>query len=149
MDKTVNMCIKDMYHKMNMANNKHISIGRIGEDIASKYLENRGFRTVERNYRKKWGEIDVICQKDSVLHFVEVKAVSWRGAVPKEGTDRHRPEDNVHKAKRRRLARAIESYLAEHYVLGEVDCTVDVLTVHIDMEQQKAQVEVLWNVLLD
>jgi len=55
-----------------MAQYKHISIGRLGEDIATGYLKNRGFHIITRNYRKKWGEIDIIAKKDNVLHFVEV-----------------------------------------------------------------------------
>lgn len=45
----------------------------IGEDIASKYLEKKGYRIIERNFRKGYGEIDIITTKSNVLVFVEVK----------------------------------------------------------------------------
>ena len=50
--------------------------GKLGEDIACEYLVNRGFIIIERNFRKPWGELDIIA-KDSkgVLVFVEVKAI--------------------------------------------------------------------------
>lgn len=51
-------------------------LGALGEDIACKYLENNGYRVIERNYLKKWGEIDIIAKKGNKIHFVEVKAVS-------------------------------------------------------------------------
>lgn len=51
-------------------------IGRIGEDIAKKYIENKGFMVICQNYRKKCGEIDIIAQKGKILHFIEVKTVS-------------------------------------------------------------------------
>ncbi|KKT37913.1 MAG: hypothetical protein UW27_C0008G0048 [Parcubacteria group bacterium GW2011_GWA1_44_13] len=51
-------------------------IGRLGEDIAVKYLENKGFLVIERNYLKKCGEIDVIAKKAGITHFIEVKSVT-------------------------------------------------------------------------
>lgn len=51
-------------------------IGQIGEDCACEYLEKNSYKIIERNYLKKWGEIDIIAKKGSKIHFVEVKAVS-------------------------------------------------------------------------
>jgi len=48
-------------------------IGQIGEEIAENYLRENKFRIISRNYRKPWGEIDLIVQKGKSLHFVEVK----------------------------------------------------------------------------
>jgi len=51
-------------------------IGRLGEDIAVKHFVKHSFKVLDRNYRKKWGEIDIVAEKDNILHFIEVKAVS-------------------------------------------------------------------------
>jgi putative endonuclease len=51
---------------------KHLIIGRIGEDIAVKYITGKGYTVVERNHRKPWGEIDIIASRNSVTHFIEV-----------------------------------------------------------------------------
>ena len=51
-------------------------IGQIGEDYACEYLEKNGYKVIERNYLKKWGEIDIISKKANKIHFVEVKSVS-------------------------------------------------------------------------
>lgn len=45
----------------------------IGEDLAADYLKKKGYRIIERNFRKGYGEIDIICVKDKTLVFVEVK----------------------------------------------------------------------------
>ena len=55
-----------------MATNKQ-KVGEIGENVASEYLKKKGFKILERNYWKKWGELDIIAQKGDVIHFVEVK----------------------------------------------------------------------------
>ncbi len=50
--------------------------GKLGEDIACRYLMDKGYKVLERNYRKPWGEIDVVAvAPDKTLVFVEVKTV--------------------------------------------------------------------------
>lgn len=53
--------------------NTNKSIGGNGEDFAALILQTKGYEILERNYRTKLGEIDIIAKKDNVLHFVEVK----------------------------------------------------------------------------
>ncbi|MEA2112682.1 MAG: YraN family protein, partial [Patescibacteria group bacterium] len=60
-------------------------IGNIGEDLACKFLKKEGFKIIETNDWKKWGEIDVVVKnrKTKKLYFIEVKTVSCDGL--KEG----------------------------------------------------------------
>jgi len=80
------------------------AFGRRAERWAALYLRFRGYRVVERNYRTKAGEIDIIAEKGATLAFVEVKARS-HGAYgsPREAVDEH---------KRRRITAAAALYLA-------------------------------------
>lgn len=57
----------------------HIKIGQWGEEIACKYLENKGYLVIDRNFRRKWGEIDIICQKrvENIQNGVETKSSTW------------------------------------------------------------------------
>lgn len=56
-----------------MINNKQ-ELGRNGEDIASSFLQNKGYRIIDRNFRfGRNGEIDIIARKDDLVLFVEVK----------------------------------------------------------------------------
>ena len=48
-------------------------VAKIGEDLACEYLKKKGYRIIERNFRKKYQEIDIIATQDSSLVFVEVK----------------------------------------------------------------------------
>ena len=63
-------------------------IGKIGEDIACKYLESIGHLIIERNYRIRFGEIDVISKFGDTVHFVEVKTVKSSNTTPEEHIDR-------------------------------------------------------------
>lgn len=86
-------------------------IGRIGETIAAQFLERKGFKVVERNYRKPWGEIDIIAEKGNMVRFVEVKAVS-RESLPDVSREMdYRPEEMVDARKLRKLARTAALYM--------------------------------------
>ena len=51
-------------------------IGDIGEEFTCRFLEGRGYKIVERNYLKKWGEIDIVAENKDGLHFIEVKSLT-------------------------------------------------------------------------
>jgi putative endonuclease len=51
---------------------RHV-LGALGERLAAEHLERRGFRIVERNYRTRWGELDIIAFDGQTLTFCEVK----------------------------------------------------------------------------
>lgn len=63
--------------------------GLLGEDTASKYLEERGYKILERNYVAKHGEIDIIAFKERTVIFVEVKSrQNVKYGLPVEAVDR-------------------------------------------------------------
>ena len=63
--------------------------GKLAEDYAVKLLKRNGYKVIERNFRSKFGEIDIICLKDDCLVFVEVKARwSLRFGKPEEAVTR-------------------------------------------------------------
>ncbi|MDD5152881.1 MAG: YraN family protein [Candidatus Pacebacteria bacterium] len=125
-------------------------IGKLGEDIAQKYLESKGFEVLGRNYLKKYGEIDIIAQKQKILHFIEVKSVSCENSAPNVSrvTDNYRPEDNVHPQKLKRLARVIQAYLSEKFPAGEPEWVFDVVTVRLDTKTLQAKVKFIENLVL-
>lgn len=137
--------------KQDQKQGKKNQTGAIGEEIACKYLKNKGYTVVEQNYLKKWGEIDVVARETtrngSIMRFVEVKTVShetkdaMQTAISR-GT--HRPEENVHLNKIKRLNRAIESWLAENNC--SLDWEIDVIAVRIVPREKCASVKYLKNV---
>ena len=58
--------------------------GRVAEKLAANYLEQRGYQVVERNWRNRFAEIDIIARHQGVMHFVEVKyraSSDWGGGL--------------------------------------------------------------------
>jgi putative endonuclease len=120
-------------------------IGDIGEKIAKKWLEDRGFLIREKNYLKKYGEIDIVATKNGKLHFVEVKSVSLDNLSNVYSNDNYKPEDNVHPKKLQRLFKTIEIYLSEKNI--DKDWQIDVLSVFMDFNTKTARVRYLENVI--
>lgn len=56
-----------------MPNTKRI--GALGEELAVKFLMKRGYKILDRNYRRPWGELDIVAERRGKIHFVEVKAL--------------------------------------------------------------------------
>ena len=126
------------------------STGRMGEDIAVKYLGNKGFSILERNYLKKYGEIDIIAQKHDTVHFIEVKSVSCEIHTENVSrvTDSYRPEDNIHPQKLKRLSRTIQAYLLSRHPIDEPIWVFDAIIVRLDTKTRQAKVKFIENIIL-
>lgn len=128
-------------------------IGKTGEDIAEKYLQNKGFLIVDKNYLKKYGEIDIIAKKGEILHFIEVKSVSCENFDDLEGkvshiTGSYRPEDNVHRQKLKRLSNTLQVYLFEKFQKDQPEWVFDVITVKLSIKTRQARIKFLENLIL-
>lgn len=119
-------------------------VGRIGEDIAAQFLARKGFKILERNYRRPWGEIDIIAEKEGVVRFVEVKAVSCERLpdISREMSS-YRPEEQVHPAKLRKIVRTAELYMGGK----EQEFQIDVVGVFLDIKTKKARCRLFEQVL--
>jgi putative endonuclease len=84
-------------------------LGQSGERLAAGWLEARGYRLVERNWRCLAGELDLVTEHDGELVFVEVKT--------RRGTRLGAPEEAITRVKRLHLIAAAQEYLAAHAML--------------------------------
>ncbi len=119
--------------------------GELGETIACMFLMKHGYEIVERNYTKKWGEIDIIAKKGDMTHLIEVKSKSVLD-VSYETKGDYRPEDNMHPWKVKRLIRTIETYLLERHVSSSWQ--FDLAVVLLDNKNKKARVELIKDIIL-
>ncbi len=95
------------------------SAGQAGEDRAAAWLEERGWRIRERNFRSPAGEIDIIAERDDQVIFVEVKA--WKELAVSE------LEYSIDGRKQSRIARAARFWLAAHRDLAGRRLRFDVI----------------------
>ena len=101
---------------------KERSLGQLGEEIAGKYLRKNGYKILDKNYRKPWGEIDIITEKEGVFVFIEVKTIMLN-----QDENPSLPEENVDFFKKNRLIRTAETYLLDKHCLLSQEWQIDVI----------------------
>ncbi|MBR4204295.1 MAG: YraN family protein [Clostridia bacterium] len=106
--------------------NQH-ELGRIGENSAALWLEERGWEILARNLRLGHDEIDILARKDGILCFAEVKT---RRQIPGAPSPFGEPADAVNAKKQASLVRAAGAYLAAHP--GDETPRIDVIEVYAD-----------------
>lgn len=112
------------------------STGQRGEALALAYLIGLRYTIVDTNYRRSFGEVDIIARDRDVLVFVEVK--SRRSTL--FGT----PFEAVDARKQRQLSRIAQDYLQSHR-LGETAARFDVIAVHLHDDNRPATIEHIQN----
>jgi putative endonuclease len=121
-------------------------VGEIGENIAERFLVKHGYTVNERNYTKKWGEIDIIAQKEGKIYFIEVKSKQVESINVSYETNR--PEENMHPRKIQRMSRVIQTYLLSKKISEEVIWQVDLLVVYLDLTNKRSKIKVVANIVL-
>jgi putative endonuclease len=116
--------------------NKHQK-GRLGENLAAQFLEGKGYRIIERNYRYDRGEIDIIAQDGKDLVFVEVKL--------RETEAFGSPEESITPFKEEQLKKVAEGYLFEKN-LEDQPCRFDVVA--ITFVDGKPKIRILQNAIV-
>src|SRR5687767_1178125 len=100
-----------------------VAMGRIGEDLACRELERRGYAVIARRYRRRGGEIDIIARDGQTMVFVEVKSRDGRafgqGAEAVTGLKRHR------------MTQLALDYLTRHRLTNR-PCRFDVVSIDFE-----------------
>ncbi|GBD30520.1 hypothetical protein HRbin32_01627 [bacterium HR32] len=108
-------------------------VGGAAEEAAARALARRGYRVVDRNVRFRFGELDLVCEHQGVLVFVEVKA--------RRARDHGHPLEAITPGKREQLARLGAAYLQR---LGRSPpCRFDAVAVDLDPAGTAVRVEVV------
>ena len=114
----------------------NLKTGRIGEGLAAKYLKKKDYQIIDKNFRTRFGEIDLIVKKDNILVFVEVKA-----RIGEWGN----PEWQITKKKISKVKKMAQVYLIKKRPDYE-DLRVDAVCLVLNIENQIAKVKHYKNV---
>ncbi len=110
--------------------------GQRAEQAAEGFLLRQGLHLVERNFRKPFGEIDLVLKDHETLIFVEVRKRSHRGFA--DGAE------SIDRRKQQRLLRTAEAYLQDRHWSGPVRFDVVVLDAHDRIEWLQDAIQATW-----
>lgn len=113
------------------------SLGKLGENLAVKHLRNKGYKILTRNFRSKFGEIDIIAFQGGDLVFVEVKTRWSKSFGP--------PEEAITPWKIRRIIKAGEYFKLLHPELSD-SLRLDAVVIDLTPEGKLERVEILKNI---
>ena len=100
-------------------------IGNRGEEATYRYLCQKGYKVIDRNYRSRIGEIDLVAlDPRGVLIFVEVRS--------RTGVSHGAPEESVDYRKQNKLRMLAQHYMLVHPKLSENPCRFDVIAVYFE-----------------
>src|SRR3989338_2211309 len=114
-------------------------LGFVAEKIAGEFLEKRGYKILARNYRKPWGEIDIVCEKEGIVVFVEVKA-------NKSAAAGFEPELRADWKKMAKVQRTAETFLASKQYESEQEWQLDIVSVSFYKEKRVTQIKHFKNI---
>jgi len=128
---------------------KNKETGDLGERVACKYLKTKGLTILERNFLKKWGEVDIVARETGKVHFIEVKTVSYETKDALDKAVSHgtwRPEEQVHEFKLHQIHKALETWISENSYKG--DWQIDVVAIRLVTREKYASVNYIENIIV-
>lgn len=111
-----------------MSKYRNKEVGKRGEKLALSFLKKRGYRILDRNFRCKIGEIDIVAEEGGQIVFVEVKT--------RRNFSFGLPEETLNYFKRKRLTRLALFYLSNHH-LQKKPCRFDVVAILFKKEKPR------------
>ena len=108
---------------------KHNILGQQGEDLAAKYLEQKGYAVLDRNWRCGHKDLDLVVTKDNVVVFVEVKT--------RTGTEWGDPVDAVTDRKIRRIVNSADAYIRFNQI--DMDARFDIVSIVVEDGEFKVE----------
>ncbi len=120
-----------------MKNLRITKLFRDGENLASRYLENKGYDIKARNYRTSFGEIDVIASHEDIITFIEVKTRSHCSIT--------NATSNISRAKKIKISRSALQYIADLPADLAYETRFDVIILFHDTHTDTYQIQHIEN----
>ena len=113
--------------------------GNYGEDLACKYLKNQGYKILERNYRIRGGEIDIVAKDKDILVFVEVKT--------RFSHEYGSPAESMTFWKIQSLLKTAKFYI-QKIGWGDKEYRLDFISVDFSEDRENPEIELIKNITL-
>lgn len=119
-------------------------LGALGEKIAARFLENKGYQILDRNFTVPWkwrgkrGEIDLVAKKGEAISFIEVKLLS--------GETSFLAEQKVDFLKRKKIAQLAQIWLRNHKIPLDSQWGIDIVSIRLDKDLKRAKVRHFKNI---
>ena len=113
---------------------EHNTTGKLGEDIATEYLQNKGYEIIERNWRPKKSrlEVDIIAKNETNIAIVEVKT--------RKSTQWGEPEEFINWKKIKFITDAAQIYVCTHEI-GNLEPRFDTISIVMNKENKVEKIE--------
>lgn len=106
-------------------------IGKLGENLAADFLIRNSYKVIAKNYHSRFGEIDLIAEKDELIYFIEVKTRTSQKFGP--------AEFSVDTNKRERILKTIQDYIFKNKT--ERGWAFGVVAVYLNMSSRMAKIK--------
>ena len=117
--------------------NTNRNVGKVGENLALTFLKNKGYSLISRNYYTRWGEIELIVEKDTKISFIEVKT--------RISTIQGKPYESVDQRKLFKLTRPIKHFLLQDRYKNR-KLSLDVISIELNRDQSLRELKYFENV---
>ncbi len=95
-------------------------VGKENEELAQKFLENKGYHILDKNFSTRYGEIDIIAKKENILIFIEVRSKSYNHFG--------KPFETIDKNKIKKILKTAQTYISKEN-LDNFDIRFDVISI--------------------
>ena len=106
------------------------SVGDLGERIAADFLVRNGYSIRAKNYHSRFGEIDIVAEKEGFVYFVEVKT--------RRGTEYGLAEESVGFSKKEKIFKTIQTYVLEKEI--ESEYCFQVIVIYLNYKTRRAKI---------
>lgn len=108
--------------------NQSQKIGAIGEEIATDYLKKKGYQILARNFKTKWGELDIVTSHKKTIVFVEVKTLK----INPYKKSNFSPEDEITFHKAKQLQKMAQIYLSSKKLPLDIAQQIDIVAIEFN-----------------
>lgn len=108
----------------------HIQVGKIGEELARQFLVANHFKILFTNYRIHSLELDIVAQKNNILHFIEVKTCKYKTFLPEKDLA-ILPEEEFSVRKKQKFLKASNLFLLQHPAYEKLQLQVSLIAIYL------------------